>query len=314
LAKNIVIAECGTAKTFTAQKIQTRQTGSGTVNWVPEDEVLDYVDLKDKEFTANGTYEPSDFSCDGFDTITVNVPANVKEKNIVQNGTYYAADDNCMGYSKVNVNVSGGGGGIYFPRMFISGAYLSALNNDYVKWIGKEGSSEGANYIFAPLDDSNAGIHPFKDGDPFKIHMRIYISAFNTPDTLFGVNSGDYFFMPSIDIYQNGCWFGYSTNGFSWNNDLSITSNIIDVGNVVCIEFGWDGAKIFIDIYDDAYNLVAHAEKEITQTYYICGSNFWCVFGGIINAYSNKSDYIWFDLGDTYIEVDGDIIWGNSVF
>lgn len=111
MAKNIVIAEGGTAKNFTAKKLQTNQQGSGTVNWVPEDEVLDYVNLKDHKFTANGTFSPEDFNCDGFNEVEIAIPADVKEKTITANGEFYAADDHCMGYNKVIVAVPGGGGG-----------------------------------------------------------------------------------------------------------------------------------------------------------------------------------------------------------
>ena len=119
MAKNIVIAEGGTAKSFTAKKIKTKLKGSGTCNWVPEDEAIDYVNIKDKTFTAKGTYKPSDFNCDAFGEITVDVPSNVKEKTLTKNGIFYAADDGCLGYSKVTVAVpEGGGGGPFTVRFF----------------------------------------------------------------------------------------------------------------------------------------------------------------------------------------------------
>lgn len=119
MAKNIVIAEGGTAKSFTAKKIKTKLQGSGTCNWVPEDEAIDYVNIKDKTFTAKGTYKPSDFNCDAFGEITVDVPSNVKEKTLTKNGIFYAADDGCLGYSKVTVAVpEGGGGGPFTVRFF----------------------------------------------------------------------------------------------------------------------------------------------------------------------------------------------------
>ncbi len=120
MAKNITIAEGGSARNFTAKKLKTNLTGGGDCTWVPEDEVLDYVELKDKEFTANGEYEPSDFNADGFGKITINVASGVKEKVITQNGTFYARDDNVMGYDKVTVNVPTGGGGGPFTVIFFN--------------------------------------------------------------------------------------------------------------------------------------------------------------------------------------------------
>lgn len=119
MAKNIVIAEGGTAKSFTAKKIQTKAQDSGTVNWIPEDEAVDYIRLVDRKFTANGTYKPEDYNADGFGTVEVDMPANVKEKAITANGEFYAADDGVLGYSKVTVAVpGGGGGGPYTVRFF----------------------------------------------------------------------------------------------------------------------------------------------------------------------------------------------------
>lgn len=130
MAKNIVIAEGGTAKNFTAKKIQTKLQGSGTCNWVPEDEAVDYVDLKDKTFTAPGTYKPSDFNCDGFGEIKVDIPSNVKEKTITKNGIFYAADDGCLGYSKVTVAVPEGGGGGPYKVNFFGDDYETILKTE----------------------------------------------------------------------------------------------------------------------------------------------------------------------------------------
>lgn len=119
MAKNIVIAEGGTAKNFTAKKLQTNLQGSGRVNWIPEDEAVDYVNLKDHTFRAAGTFKPEDFNCDGFGEVTIDIPADVKPKTITKNGEFYAADDGCLGYSKVTVAVpTGGGGGPYTVRFF----------------------------------------------------------------------------------------------------------------------------------------------------------------------------------------------------
>jgi tetratricopeptide (TPR) repeat protein len=50
MSKNITIQEGGTAKQFTAQKLQTSLVGGGTQLWVPEDEAGDYA--KATEFYA----------------------------------------------------------------------------------------------------------------------------------------------------------------------------------------------------------------------------------------------------------------------
>lgn len=130
MAKNITIREGDTAKQFTAKKLKMNLVGGGTANFVPEDEAVDYVDLKDHEFKANGTFNPSDFNCDGFGQVKVNVPANVKEKTITKNGVFNAVDDNCLGYSKVTVNVPGGGGGGPYTVKFFGDDYETVLKTE----------------------------------------------------------------------------------------------------------------------------------------------------------------------------------------
>lgn len=121
MAKNITIREGDTAKQFTAKKLKVNQVGGGSVNFVPEDEAIDYVDLKDHEFKENGTFNPSDFNCDAFGQVKISIPSNVKEKTFTKNGTFNAADDNVLGYSKVTIAVpAGGGGGPYTVRFFDS--------------------------------------------------------------------------------------------------------------------------------------------------------------------------------------------------
>ena len=130
MAKNITIREGDTAKQFTAKKLKVNQVGGGTVNFVPEDEAIDYVDLKDHEFKENGTFNPSDFNCDAFGQVKVSIPSNVKEKTFTKNGTFNAADDNVLGYSKVTVNVPGGGGGGPYTVKFFGDDYETVLKTE----------------------------------------------------------------------------------------------------------------------------------------------------------------------------------------
>lgn len=121
MAKNITIREGDTSKQFTAKKLKMNLVGGGTTNFIPEDEAVDYVDLKDHTFNQSGTFNPSDFNCDGFRQVKIDIPADVKEKTITANGEYNAGDDNVLGYSKVTVAVpGGGGGGPYTVRFFDS--------------------------------------------------------------------------------------------------------------------------------------------------------------------------------------------------
>lgn len=75
MAKNITIREGDTSKQFTAKKLKMNLVGGGTTNFVPEDEAIDYVDIKNHKFTENGEYDPSDFNADAFGEIVIAVPS-----------------------------------------------------------------------------------------------------------------------------------------------------------------------------------------------------------------------------------------------
>ena len=125
MAKNITIREGDTSKQFTAKKLKVNQVGGGSVNFIPEDEALDYVDVKDHTFKENGTFNPGDFNCDAFGQVKIDIPANVKEKTFTKNGTFNASADNVLGYSKVTIAVpAGGGGGPYTVRFFDDGGNI----------------------------------------------------------------------------------------------------------------------------------------------------------------------------------------------
>lgn len=59
-----------------------------------------------KSITANGTYNASSDSADGYNPVTVNVPESViVSKSITANGTYNASSDSADGYNPVTVSV-----------------------------------------------------------------------------------------------------------------------------------------------------------------------------------------------------------------
>ena len=59
--------------------------------------------LAPKTITAGGVYRAADDGCDGYDTVTVNIP--ISGKTVTRNGVYHAADDSLKGYDPVNVSV-----------------------------------------------------------------------------------------------------------------------------------------------------------------------------------------------------------------
>lgn len=72
MSKNITIQKNGVAQSlFGVEEIKTNLYGTGTVEWVPEDEVT----LQALSVTENGTYTPGE-GVFGFSIVTVNVSAS----------------------------------------------------------------------------------------------------------------------------------------------------------------------------------------------------------------------------------------------
>lgn len=81
-----------------------------------------------KNITANGTYNASSDSADGYNPVTVNVPGpTIVSKNITANGTYNASSDSADGYNPVTVNVPPSEGRLidYASRRY-AGWYISS--------------------------------------------------------------------------------------------------------------------------------------------------------------------------------------------
>ena len=125
MSKNITINEGNIAKVFTGvKKITTNKSGSsGSVDWVPEDEAINYVDLDELDVDENGTYTASQEGCQAFSKVTVNVEPDLTTKGIDANGTYNASDDGADGYDSVVVDVHPNCGAITLTR---NGTYHSS--------------------------------------------------------------------------------------------------------------------------------------------------------------------------------------------
>ena len=72
-----------------------------------------------KNISANGTYNASSDSADGYSKVVVSVSPNVGTKAISSNGTYNASSDSLDGYSSVTVTV---------PANVVSGTFTSATS------------------------------------------------------------------------------------------------------------------------------------------------------------------------------------------
>lgn len=125
MSKNITIQEGGVARTLSGvEKIVTNVAGeSGTQNWIPEDEAIDYINLGDASISENGTYTAADAGYDGFARVAVNVQPELTTKSITENGTYRASDDGADGYSSISVDVESGGAELTTKTITENGTY-----------------------------------------------------------------------------------------------------------------------------------------------------------------------------------------------
>ena len=110
MSKNITIKEGGTSRSFTADKLRTNLSLGGTCDWVPIDEVDQYVELEELHVTENGTYYPSEKV--GISAVYVDVPqggggGGVPTGNVVQ----ATALENLTAGDCVYI-ISGGSGGV----------------------------------------------------------------------------------------------------------------------------------------------------------------------------------------------------------
>ena len=80
-------------------------SGTMQATWNPSS---DAAVFKDGTFTENGAYDAQEDDCDGYKTVTVEVPEPVLgTKTITENGTYTAASEEKDGFSEVTVAVPG---------------------------------------------------------------------------------------------------------------------------------------------------------------------------------------------------------------
>lgn len=167
--KNVAILEGLVSRTFTdVEKISVKEMDSSDeITWIPEDEALNYVDLKALNIKKNGTYKAESMGCDGFNKIKVNVPAEVDEITITENGTYIASDDDLDGYSKVKVNVPSAGGGVYTVTFLDdSGSTIKTMRVE-----------EGEDAWCLDLDGTTTSAGYFKGWNPSPKNVRADITC-----------------------------------------------------------------------------------------------------------------------------------------
>lgn len=142
MSKNITIKEGGVSRYFSASKLRTNLQGGSTCDWVPIDEVDDYVELEELNVTENGIYYPSEKI--GISKVTVDVPQ--QGSSVVPSGVSVRATaaENLTAGDCVYI-ISGGSGGTagITPSVFSGNSYQKvATDGVYVYYTDNAYSTE----------------------------------------------------------------------------------------------------------------------------------------------------------------------------
>lgn len=229
-----------------------------------------------------------------------------------------------IGYSPNGSGGSGGKGDVKVPD-FYTPAYISPPpgQTDGI-WISAYNYSR--DYLFVPKVDSDASAQPnfFGETKPFKIHVRLYINDLSmgadggNTNTLFG-SVYDYANYPSMDMHYQYFWGGISYNGGSWSKSIELLpkegeTQVVEKGKIYSVEYGWDGENLYIKLYNDEGELINSASVPETQghvAYGIDNSHFFA-FGGLCRSRSHQVRNSFIDILNTYVEIDGEVKWGNK--
>ena len=228
--------------------------------------------------------------------------AVVQPLSVTQNGTYNPPSG-VDGYSPVTVNVSGGG------TIDKSKQNSSLGGNCYIKE-GKITGFSSATSIWQPKDASNSDL--IVDwSQPFKIHVNLTLNnTYSGSQALYGANASNvYFVLPTCEIRTNSFWFGFTTNGSSWTDEISITTIPVVANSNYEIDIVYDGTKITATISDGTNS----ETDEITPLASLYNDSTKKIgFGGIARNSSLIARYVMFDPDDTYIESNGVVVWGTK--
>lgn len=247
------------------------------------------------QITTNGTHDVTEYA-----DADVNVQPNLQSKTVNQNGTV-TPDQGYDGLSSVDVNVSGGGG----IDKSKQNSYLGG--NCYIKRGKITGFTSGSS-IWQPRDANNTSLI-VNWSQPFKIHARLTLNGtYSGSQALYGANAtGVYFVLPTCEIRPAAFWFGFTTNGSSWTDEITITTVPVIANGEYEIDVVYDGTKVSVTVSDGTNTETA--ETTPSASLYNNSNNI-IGFGGIAQNSNLVARYVAFDPDDTYIESNGSLVWG----
>lgn len=225
MSKNISIRDGSQSRYFTASKLRTNLQGGSTCDWVPIDEVDQYVELEELHVTENGTYYPSEKV--GISAVYVDVPQ--EGSSVVPSGVSVratAAEDLTAG-DCVYIISGGSGGTAGQAPCVLNGQTISSLasGGGYVYYKG-----DNTTIKRIPISDLTATPENYKSnltsiGTMFTRNLISYndgtatLENVKTGAKLYGYNTGDTRTSGS-KISQHHFHLTAPTGGFYGINDL----------------------------------------------------------------------------------------------
>lgn len=233
MSKNISVKEGGVSRYFTAQKIRTNLQGGSTCDWVPIDEVDDYVELEELNVTENGIYYPAEKV--GISKVSVDVPQ--QGSSVVPTGVSVRATaaENLTAGDCVYI-ISGGTGGIAAQaQCYLNGTTYTRL-------------ASGGGYVYFKSSNTSISRIPINDltatpevylSDLYE--TRLFSRNIITYRLRNGSSAGDYIVknvktgaITNGSIMYQGLfsqnYVGFET-GFYGIGDLSLVSSICPYAN-----------------------------------------------------------------------------------
>jgi hypothetical protein len=218
----------------------------------------------------------------------------------------------------------GGGGSIVIPKMLANGFFRKPVKAKDGLWIYNKGKQRDE-VLCVPVDDQLQGLDLFSTPKPWKLHVRCVFGGLHTgwaspTNCLCGSSYGGYSYYPSAELYTNYFWGAIShSSDYGWDTSVTMyplegQDTVAVEGEIYELEFGWDGKVLYLTLFDENGVQVNHAETPDTQGHkpsqHTSDYNF--AIGGMLRMTMHCLTNTYIDLLNTYIELDGEVAWGNK--
>lgn len=306
MSKNISIRDGSQSRYFTASKLRTNLQGGGTCDWVPIDEVDQYVDLEELHVTENGTYYPSEKV--GISAVYVDVPQ--QGSSVVPSGVSVratAAEDLTAGDCVYIISGGSGGTAGITPSVFSGNSYVKvATDGTYVYYVDGYYSTEIKRIAISNLNGTPetylSGLKNVRINSRNIISYQLNDNTYVLENVKMGLRLTGYA-LDNIGWMNSANYIKLSlpNGGYYGINDLSFVYSLSNVRDVDLLLNPNDYVSIWNDVkYAHKKSGVETVVTVDTQIFAAMGrciaiNNKLIIWSYNLNS-SNKYDLLYFDL------------------